>query len=79
VEDFEDNSDGTIDEGDTIIDVHGAGYQRSNPKTNNAIDYPNSGNGPQGDLQRVFNHVRLVRDIPQEMMPNPNSNTDGDG
>ena len=52
---------GTMDEGVTIIDVHGAGCQRSDPKTGDPADYPSSGHGPQGDVQRVFNHVRLVR------------------
>ncbi|CAA6676462.1 MULTISPECIES: DUF1566 domain-containing protein [unclassified Lentimonas] len=54
---------GTMDEGVTIIDVHGAGCQRSDPKTGDAADYPSSGHGPQGDVQRVFNHVRLVRTV----------------
>lgn len=41
-------------------DVHGAGAQRSDPKTGNADDYP-YGHGPQGDAIRVLNFVRLVR------------------
>jgi hypothetical protein len=53
---------GTMDSGATIIDVHGAGCQRSDPKSGDPADYPNAGNGPQGDVSRVFNHVRLVRD-----------------
>ncbi|MDP6544574.1 MAG: DUF1566 domain-containing protein [Phycisphaerae bacterium] len=52
---------GSMD-GTNVIDVHGAGCQRSDPKDGNSGDYPSWGNGPQGDLQRVFNHVRLVRD-----------------
>ena len=55
---------GTMDEGVTIIDVHGAGCQRSDPKTGEPGDYPSSGHGPQGDVRRVFNHVRIVRDLP---------------
>ena len=55
---------GTMDEGVNIIDVHGAGCQRSDPKTGDTADYPSSGHGPQGDVQRVFNYVRLVRDVP---------------
>ena len=55
---------GTMDEGVTIIDVHGAGCQRSDPKTGDPGDYPSSGHGPQGDVRRVFNHVRIVRDLP---------------
>jgi hypothetical protein len=47
--------------GGTIIDVHGAGAQRSDPKTGDAGKYPVWGHGPQGDVQRVYNHVRCVR------------------
>jgi hypothetical protein len=43
------------------VDVHGAGAQRSDPKTGDPADYP-TGNGPQGDAVRIYNHVRLVRD-----------------
>jgi len=50
-------------DGINAIDVHGAGCQRSDPKDGNPEDYPIMGNGPQGDIQRVFNYVRLVRDI----------------
>ena len=46
----------------TLVDAHGAGCQRSDPKTGSRGDYPLAGQGPQGDVQRVFNHVRLVRD-----------------
>ncbi|MFC1452591.1 DUF1566 domain-containing protein [Verrucomicrobiota bacterium] len=45
----------------TIVDVHGAGCQRSDPKDGDPADYPAAGHGPQGDVQRVFNHVRCVR------------------
>ncbi len=41
-------------------DVHGAGAQRSDPKVGDPNDYP-TGNGPQGDAIRIYNHVRLVR------------------
>jgi hypothetical protein len=41
-------------------DVHGAGAQRSDPKAGDPADYP-EGNGPQGDAQRIYNAVRLVR------------------
>jgi hypothetical protein len=44
----------------TWHDVHGAGAQRSDPKTGDKSVYP-QGNGPQGDAIRIFNHVRLVR------------------
>jgi hypothetical protein len=46
----------------TWMDVHGAGAQRSDPKTGSADDYP-TGHGPQGDAIRVLNKVRLVRNI----------------
>ncbi len=39
------------------MDVHGAGAQRSDPKTGRA----QLGMGPQGDARRVLNYVRLVR------------------
>jgi hypothetical protein len=46
-----------------VIDVHGAGCQRSDPKDGDPADYPSWGHGPQGDVQRVFNYVRLVRTL----------------
>jgi Protein of unknown function (DUF1566)/Secretion system C-terminal sorting domain len=46
----------------TLLDVHGAGAQRSDPKTGSSDDYP-YGHGPQGDVIRINNYVRLVRDI----------------
>ncbi len=47
--------------GTTVIDVHGAGCQRSDPKDGGSSDFPRWGFGPQGDVQRAFNYVRLVR------------------
>lgn len=44
----------------TLLDVHGAGAQRSDPKDGNPADYP-LGHGPQGDVIRIFNYVRCVR------------------
>jgi len=44
------------------MDVHGAGAQKSDPKEGNPDDYP-TGNGPQGDAIRIYNYVRLVRNI----------------
>ncbi len=50
-------------------DIHGAGCQRSDPKTNSFTGYTHNGNGyynpnaPQGDAVRIKNHVRLVRTI----------------
>lgn len=46
---------------DEWTDVHGAGAQRSDPKTGDPEAFPN-GFGPQGDAIRILNHVRLVRD-----------------
>ena len=43
-------------------DVHGAGVQRSDPKAGDPNDYP-TGHGPQGDAIRIYNYVRLVRDV----------------
>jgi hypothetical protein len=45
----------------SLLDVHGAGAQRSDPKVGDPDDYPN-GHGPQGDVIRIYNFVRLVRD-----------------
>lgn len=44
------------------VDVHGAGAQRSDPKTGNPANYP-TGFGPQGDAIRIYNYIRLVRNI----------------
>ncbi len=52
---------GSMDQAN-VIDVHGAGCQRSDPKDGNESEFPRWGFGPQGDVQRVFNYVRLVRD-----------------
>lgn len=50
------------DEKMTLMDVHGAGCQRSDLKDGKPSDYP-IGKGPQGDVIRVLNYVRLVRNI----------------
>jgi hypothetical protein len=42
-------------------DVHGAGAQRSDPKSGGPANFP-TGRGPQGDAIRINNFVRLVRD-----------------
>jgi len=56
----------------SYIDVHGAGAQRSDPKSGSPTDYylgvdslgnPVYGHGPQGDIIRVNNYVRCVRDV----------------
>ena len=45
------------------VDAHGSGSQRSDPKVGSRDDYPTADeDAPQGDEQRVFNMVRLVRD-----------------
>jgi hypothetical protein len=44
-----------------LLDVHGAGAQRSDPKAGNPEAYPH-GRGPQGDDIRINNFVRCVRD-----------------
>ena len=55
----------------SLLDVHGAGAQRSDPKSGSVSSYylgtDSSGNavygkGPQGDVIRINNYVRLVRD-----------------
>ena len=46
----------------TLMDVYGAGSQRSDPKTGDAANYPQFF-GPQGDVEYVFNFVRAVRNI----------------
>ncbi len=43
-------------------DVHGAGAQRSDPKSGDPGAYP-YGHGPQGDAIRIYNHVRCVRTV----------------
>lgn len=42
------------------IDIHGAGSQRSDPKTGDPDNYP-TGFGPQGDAIRMYNYARLMR------------------
>ncbi len=46
----------------TLMDVHGAGCQRSDPKSGNINDYPQFF-GPQGDVRYVYNYVRCVKTI----------------
>ena len=43
-----------------LMDVHGAGSQRSDPKTGDASQFP-YGRGPQGDVIRIENMVRCIR------------------
>lgn len=46
----------------TVMDVHGCGAVRSDPKSGSQSDYP-SYFGPQGDIRFVYNYVLTVRDI----------------
>jgi len=43
-----------------FLDVHGAGAQRTDPKRGYPTMFPH-GRGPQGDVIRIYNYVRLVR------------------
>lgn len=47
---------------ETWIDVHGAGAQRSDPKGGDPDEFID-GHGPQGDSVRIYNYVRLVRNV----------------
>ncbi len=50
-------------------DIHGAGCQRSDPKPRSFAGFTHNGNGyynanaPQGDAIRIYNYLRLVRNI----------------
>lgn len=46
--------------GRTLMDVHGAGAQRSDEKSGDPSQLPQS-RGPQGGVMRVYNYVRCVR------------------
>lgn len=43
-----------------LLDVHGAGSQRSDPKSGDPAQFP-KGRGPQGDVIAIYNMVRPVR------------------
>jgi hypothetical protein len=43
-----------------LMDFHGAGSQRSDPKVGDPSQFPR-GRGPQGDAIRIYNLVRCVR------------------
>ncbi len=45
-----------------LLDVHGAGSQRADNKIGKAPDYTTA-ISPQGDVRRIENYVRVVRDI----------------
>ena len=57
-----------------LMDVHGAGAQRSDPKAGDPADYP-YGHGPQGDVIRIYNYVRLVRDADVKTSVGSNTST----
>lgn len=46
-----------------LMDAHGAGAVRGDPKSGDMSEYPKHTTGFQGDVQYVYNYVRLVRDI----------------
>lgn len=46
----------------TLMDVHGAGAQRSDSKIGDPEDYA-TGHGPQGDVVRIYNYARAVRSV----------------
>ena len=47
-----------LEENGSWRDVHGAGSQRSDPKSGDPKAYP-TGHGPQGDAIHIYNHLRL--------------------
>ncbi len=49
-----------------LVDIHGAGCQRSDPKKGDPRQFP-FGRGPQGDVVRIFNFVRCVRNIKTDL------------
>ena len=55
-------------------DVHGAGAQRSDPKSGTPVNEA-PGHGPQGDDLRIYNYVRCVRSGASA----PSGDSDGDG
>ena len=62
--------------GYVLWDVHGAGAQRSDPKAGDPDDWP-YGHGPQGDVVRIYNYVRLVRDAGEEPNVPPTAEAGG--
>ncbi len=62
------------EENPSLLDVHGAGAQRSDWKSGEPVTHW-PGHGPQGDVIRIYNHVRCVRGSVQA----PILDTDGDG
>ncbi len=59
-----------------LMDVHGAGSQRSDPKSGNPKQFP-YGRGPQGDVIRIYNYAICVRGgkaTPQDRGPKVEKN-----
>lgn len=56
-----------------LLDVHGAGAQRSDPKTGDPTEYP-EGHGPQGDVIGIYNFARCVRDVTTDNTTEPTTN-----
>jgi len=54
------------------MNVHGAGAQRSDPKSGDPKQFPH-GRGPQGDDVRIYNYVRCVRSGEVERQSNTQS------
>ncbi len=50
---------------DFSMNAHGAGAQRSDPKSGDPADYP-VGKGPQGDQIRIYNYARAVRNATED-------------
>lgn len=44
------------------VDIHGSGAQRSDPKSGDPAMFPH-GHGPQGDIIRINNFIRVIRTI----------------
>ncbi|MDG3085935.1 DUF1566 domain-containing protein [Vibrio hannami] len=60
--------------GNSWMDVHGAGSQRSDPKVSDGKDY-SQGHGPQGDAVRTQNYARCVTDSNTHFVQNPQPQT----
>ncbi|HAI13972.1 MAG TPA: DUF1566 domain-containing protein [Phycisphaerales bacterium] len=57
------------------MNVHGAGAQRSDPKSGSASRF-SEGRGPQGDDIRIYNYVRVVRNINPDEVSTATPSTD---
>ena len=53
------------------MNAHGAGAQRSDPKSGDPAKYP-EGLGPQGDEIRIYNYVRCVRNVSRKPQSSDN-------